>query len=637
VHVSLDSAQAETEVAKDGTWRVTLDLLHVGAGPFNLDVEGDTKVSVSDVVVGQVWLCSGQSNMALQVKATDHAAEDIPASADLLLREFDVKQKGSIDPGSACEGKWVVASPATTGDFTAVGYYFGRALRRQLRAPVGLLHSSWGGSSIEAWMSADALGQDSALKASTDKIISVMRSYPDTLQNYPAKFAAWAAKYGRQDHPSDPAAFAFASSTPAGWRKVTGLPCRLAQEGLPDAGAIWLRCTVQVSPAAARSYHPLHFAAGDFDEIYWNGVKVGESMPDHSTAINTTTQFSNLRRYDVPVTDLKPGENILAVRLYVPTGGAGTTPTPWKFGEPNLSFGPWLAKAEYELPPLSAEAGAAYPSPPLLPPAMPMRATYLYNGMIAPLLSYTLEGVVWYQGESNVERAAQYRVALRSLITDWRDKWKDVILPFYICQLPAYLEKKSQPGESGWAELRESQARASTFPHTHLVVLDDLGEAGNIHYRDKRDVGERIAQMALVNDYGQPGPASSPTFRAMSVEADKARLTFDHADGGLEVRPLPTTYLVQSDPLQTKRLVPNSPGSQIEGFTICGADHQWHWARAKLDNGDVLVWSPDVPTPAAVRYAWADNPTANLYSAAGPPVAPFRTDDFPLSTAGKSY
>ncbi len=637
VTVSLDHASATTQADASGAWKVTLNLHQEGPGPYALTVKGQNQLVIQDVLVGEVWLCSGQSNMELSLAATANAPAEIAASSNTLLRQFKVEKKGSLDPLGDCTGHWVVAGPTTSGGFTAVGYYFGKAVQQKLQVPVGIVNSSWGGSTVEAWMSAEAMDGDPDLKAAKDKIYEMMRDYPAKTKAYTDQYEAWAAQYQRQDRPYDSNAYAAPAVSTADWTPVK-VPGAVAEAGLPDAGAIWLRCRVQVAPGGLHTYHPLHVALGDFDAVYWNGTKVGETTAENSTAINTSTQPSNIRRYDVPATAITPGDNILALRIFAPAGGAGTAlPGFNKIAEPGLTFGPWLAKAEFALPPLPDAARAAYPAHPLIPAAMPMRATYLYNGMIAPLLPDAIRGVVWYQGESNVDRAMQYRTALRLMIQDWRAKWQEGDLPFYICQLPNYLAKKPAPSESAWAELRESQASVLDLPQTGLAVLIDLGEEGNIHPKDKKDVGERVAQLALAKTYGETIPWTAPVYAGLKIEGGQARITFAHAEEGLVAQALPDHYQVQSSSPETKPLVRNSPGSELEGFAICGADHAWKWAQARIDNGTVVVSSPDVPAPVAVRYAWADNPTCNLYSRSGLPVAPFRTDDFPVSTTGKKY
>jgi sialate O-acetylesterase len=266
-------------------------------------------------------------------------------------------------------------------------------------------------------------------------------------------------------------------------------------------------------------------------------------------------------------------------------------------------------------------------------------ASFLFNGMINPLIPYALSGVIWYQGESSTPRAYQYRDAFALLIQDWRQHWSHPDLPFYFCQLPNIGPKLTDPNAgSGWAELRESQGFALKLPHTGQAVLIDLGESDNLHPMRKREVGDRLVLIALAKTYGEKIPFSGPVYSSMKIEDGKIRLQFDHVEGGLVAQPLPATYPVN---LRTGApnapLVRNSPKSDLEGFAICGDDQKWVWANAKIDGDSVLVWSDQVPKPVAVRYAWATDPTCNLINAAGLPASPFRTDDFPAATKDNKY
>jgi sialate O-acetylesterase len=257
--------------------------------------------------------------------------------------------------------------------------------------------------------------------------------------------------------------------------------------------------------------------------------------------------------------------------------------------------------------------------------------------MINPLAPYEVAGVLWYQGENNAGRGYEYRAVFPLLIADWRAKWhKD--LPFYFCQLPNFRAKKTVPAESDWAELRESQSAALRLPNTEQAVLIDLGEAGDIHPRNKQDVADRLARIAEAKQYGRSIPYSGPVYEAMEADGSgKVRLKFRHVEGGLAAKPLPARYDVKTIVAETAPLLRNSPNSELEGFAICGEDRHWQWAEAKIDGETVLVWSGKVPHPIAVRYGWADNPTCNLSNKAGLPAAPFRTDDFSTMTADRHY
>jgi sialate O-acetylesterase len=257
--------------------------------------------------------------------------------------------------------------------------------------------------------------------------------------------------------------------------------------------------------------------------------------------------------------------------------------------------------------------------------------------MIRPLIPYGLRGVIWYQGEANVSRAEQYRTAFPLMISDWRKHWGKGDLPFYFCQLANYQAKEKVPGESALAELREAQTHALSLPRTGQAILIDLGESEDIHPRNKKDVGERLARIALAKDYGKSVPFSGPTLSSSKFENGRAMLTFSNTDGGLAAAPLPEKEILVSKTGKTAPLQRNSPQSQLEGFAICGSDQVWYWADAKIEGETIIVQSDKVPEPVAVRYAWANNPTCNLINGAGLPAGPFRTDDFPRKTAGLKY
>jgi len=635
----LDAANAKTLAGPDGKWRLNLDLQAEAQGPFSLVVEGKNKLTIADVLVGQVWVCGGQSNMELAVSKALGADAEQALPENRMLRQFLPRKEGSLTPVDDGVGQWTVAGPTTVGDYTAVGYYFAKKLQHDLQAPVGFINAAVSGTPVEAWMSADALAKDPDLKSGSDAEIAAVQAFPQLQQDFETKFAAWTQQYQRQDHvPADVKAFAAPGASLDGWKTIT-LPGSLAQNGLPAAGAIWIRRQVDIPATPPKALlMGSQLSLGNihgFETVYWNGVKIGEKN-------GKTPGTSQYRRYGVPVQLLEPGTTAtLAVRIYNPVGDAALNEdksAPFLSDHVKLA-GPWMAKAEYELPPLAPEAMAGYPLAPHQPELMKYVATNLNNGVIHPLIPYAIKGAVWYQGESNATRAVQYRTAFPLMIQDWRAKWNQGDFPFYFCQLVNFMAKAKVPTESAWAELRDAQASALSLPNTGMAVLIDLGEAGNLHPRNKRDAGERLALIALAKDYGQNVAYSGPTYASSTVGGDHLTIHFTHADGGLVAKPLPATYLLSTlGAAQTLPLVPNSPKSQLEGFQVCGDDHKWQWADAKIaPDGTVAVSSPAVPKPAYVRYAWSDDPTCNLYNGAGLPAAPFRTDDFPLSTAAVKF
>ena len=595
-------------------------------------VAGANKITVSDVLVGEVWVASGQSNMGLQLNNTTDAATTVAASADPRFREFQMKQIFSPVPLDDAAGNWVVAGPATAGTFSAVAYYFGKKIEQGVDAPVGLIHDNWGGTQIESWTSAEALASVPDLKQGAEASRQAYEGYPALVQANQA-VQAWEKQYGRElSEPADISPFATGDANAADWKTIH-LPCTVAAAGLPDAGAIWLRRTVTIPHNPAAGQEPLIYAPvprSGFDEVYWNGKKFGDTQRDK--------ELQRESRFLVASGDAVPqeGVGVLAIRLAFPLGGA-VLPNTMQWGL-LLSGGDWQARVEKELPPASPEAKAAFPPPLPGRPEPTSCASSLYNAMIAPLTACTIKGVIWYQGEANTPRAFQYRTSFPLMITDWRAHWNEGDFPFYFCQLPNVGRHNPMPGDAGWSELRESQARALALPNTGMAVLIDCGKEGNIHPRDKRTPGERLAAIALANTYGKQAPFAGPTFSSMAVEGDSIRVSFTHTDGGLVAKPLPADYVPTTEKPDVRvPLVRKMPNSQLEGFAICGEDHAWKWADAKIDNGTVVVRADGIAKPVAVRYAWADNPICNLSNGAGFPAAPFRTDDLPLTTQDKKF
>jgi len=629
VEVSLAGQTVKTQAGADGKWSVALDLKAVGPGPFEMTVQGKNKLTLADVAVGEVWVASGQSNMEWVVKNTIGAEAETAGSTNPLLRHFLVKKAAVPANADDTEGAWVSASPETTGGFTAVGYYFGKKLQSELKSPVGIINTSWGGTPSEAWTSAEALETVPELKAASERLWAEAASYPAAKEEYLKKMKAWLKETAREDKPvSDVAAFAGADISTDGWTKVK-IPGLVEAPGLPKTGAVWLRKEITMPAAADLA---LNLPIDGFDSIYWNGGLLAQTTYQSPGGPNGVRRGGPL---NIPAAKVLTGKNVLAIRLYAPAGPAKISGEP-KAGPMSLS-GEWLAKAEHEFPALDQKAAAAAPQAPKAPMAPQNTSAFLFNGMISPILPYAISGAIWYQGESNAGRAVQYRTAFPLMIADWRKQWGQGEFPFYFCQLANFMPKTQEPGDSAWAELREAQSLTLNAPKTGQAVLIDIGEAGDIHPRNKKDVGERLARIALAKDYGQSVPCSGPVYESMKVENGKARLTFSSATGGLVAAPLAANYVVKSLTNETAPLVRNSPSSQLEGFAICGEDKVWVWADATIDGDDVIVWSDRVPSPVAVRYAWSNNPTCNLANGAGLPASPFRTDSFPATTEGKSY
>ena len=631
VTVRLDGQAAKATADAAGKWMTSLNLKDSAPGPFELTVEGKNKLAIADVVVGEVWVASGQSNMEFTVGRSLDADKVIAQSENPLLRQFLVKKNPSREALDDTEGAWVAAGPATTGGFTAVGYFFARRLQNELKVPVGLIHTSWGGTPSEAWTSVEGIDSIPDLKAARERLWTQTEEFPAKKQAFIDGFATWLKENAREDKPAaDAAAFAGTDVSTDGWVPIK-VPGVITAKGLPETGAVWLRKEVNI-PAKQTTNLRLSLPIDGFESVYWNGKLLKQTT--YLDALGN----GNIRRYgpyDIPAAEVREGKNVLAIRFFEPV-------SPAKFaGEPKADAislsGDWMAKAEYDFPALDPQKVAAAPQQPANPPGPQNVASFLFNGMIHPIIPYAISGVIWYQGEANAWRAYQYRTAFPLLITDWRKQWNQGDFPFYFCQLANYMAKKPEPGDCNWAEVRDAQSRTLKLPNTGQAVLIDIGESGDIHPRNKKDVGERLALVSLAKNYKKSIPYSGPVYDSMKIADGKAVLTFKQAGDGLVAKPLPETFVVKSQTNETAPLIRNSPASQLEGFAICGEDKKWVWADAKIQGNKVVVSSDKVPAPVAVRYAWADNPTCNLYNSAGLPSSPFRTDDFPPITLNGKY
>jgi sialate O-acetylesterase len=625
VKVTLGTATASATADADGHWQVALDLSTVGQGPFDMTVAGTNTLTVHDVMVGEVWVASGQSNMESPMRRTDATDAEIAASADPGIREFKVSNIAKADPVDDVKGEWRVAGPDTTGGFSGVAYNFAKKVRETIQAPVGIINSTWGGTPIEAWMSPASIATIPSLKESSDRMLKAVADYPTAYAAYSAAMHAWLAANSREDHPADAAAFAGPDVSTEGWVTVN-VPGAIKGSGLPFSGAVWLRKEVTVPDGMPPRIDVDIGIPHGFETLYWDGKQIGKMTVD------TVPPAGGHHRYTVPTKDATVGKHVIALRLYDPVGPVSDLGAPIMLMYPNLSLtGPWQAKAEHALPALNSQLAAGIPRPPGAIAVANDLPGYLFNGMIHPLLPCTMEGVLWYQGEANAGRAYDYRTEFKLLITDWRQLW-GWEFPFYFCQICGWMPRATEPVDSQWAQLREAQTLALSLPKTGMAVTMDCGEEGEVHYRDKRDVGKRLALVALAKTYGQKVDYSGPVYDSSTVEGNTVRIKFRDLDGGLVAKPIPAMYKPMSIKPEMKPTPRNSPNSELEAFQICGTDHQWVWADAKIDGDSVVVSSPTVTAPVAARYAWMDLPMGNLYNKAGLPAGSFRTDDFPIST-----
>jgi sialate O-acetylesterase len=614
VTVTLAGGRAHAIVDGQGHWQVFLASLKAG-GPFVLTIVGSNTLTFKNVLVGDVWICSGQSNMEFPLVNATGGAEAIAQANYPEIHLFTVQKNTAALPLDDVKGHWVVTTPAQVGQFSAVGYFFGREIYQRLKIPLGLIHTSWGGTPAEAWTSHDAVESVPDLKPILDKYQRSLEALPKRQEDYERAEAEWERTNLHQDPGNKGEALGYADPAlnAADWSQMN-LPQFFETAGLLIDGAVWFRKEVDLPPAWAGKDLALNLTAiDDFDVTYFNGTRVG------ATGNETPNSYLAPRNYKVAGKLVHPGRNLIAVRVFdrAGEGGFGRTdlmslaPVGAKETEAISLAGPWFYKVELALEPKKPDYGSR---PELPGPTNQNSPSVLYNAMIAPLVPFSIRGAIWYQGETNASKAYQYRTLFPTMIRNWRAAWGEGDFPFYFVQLANWKPKNPEPGESDWAELREAQTLTLREKHTGMAVIIDIGDTDDIHPRNKLDVGKRLAAWALAETYRQKVESSGPLYDSFSVKDDKIRVKFKHLGGGLKT----------------------SDGGPPKGFAIAGADHKFVWANARVEGDAIVVWSKDVAHPVAVRYAWADNPVCSLYNEAGLPASPFRTDDWPGVTVGKN-
>jgi sialate O-acetylesterase len=514
VTVTVGGETEQTTAGPDGKWRVDLPPFPDGTPAVTMTVKGNNTVTFTDVLIGDVWICSGQSNMEFPLDKATGGLDEARKANDSQLRLFQVARNHAFDPQSDLVGHWALVKPATTSTFSAVGYlksewgvpasapvstfsavgyFFGRELRADLRRPIGLISSNWGGTPAEAWTSLSGLKKEPALEHYADEHDLTVANYPKALAEAPARDAAWRAAVAK-------------------WQKAIG-----------------------------PSYGPI------------------------------------LRKWNADVA---------------------------------------AAKAENRPLPPSPPPPVPKPLAPLPPDGGQKLSCVLYNGMIAPLIPYGIKGVIWYQGESNVPQAMEYRILFSRMISDWREKWGEGNFPFLYVQLANFFGGGYT--NTDWGVLRESQTQTLSLPKTGMAVAIDIGNPNDIHPKDKLNVGKRLALAAEHVAYGKDLVYSGPMFRGMQIHGGSARITFTQVGGGLKIGKAPSV------PEGFQAL----PDTKLVGFFVAGADKKWSPADAKIDGDAVVVSSGQVTQPVAVRYAFMNSPQCNLYNKEGLPASPFRTDNW---------
>ena len=584
VEVSLEGERVRATAGEDGHWRVELAPRPAG-GPLRMRVDdGKAPVELQDVMVGDVWLASGQSNMEWTIAQSDNAEAEIARATDPLIRHFKVPRSWAGEPRwQLAGGEWVASSPEAAASFSAVAHFFARELRASQGVPIGIIDSTWGGSSIEAWLDGASQGIDAG------SVAALVRTME---QDDERTLAAVRARLARWQLPADDSGWQAVGVDAADW---DGIPVPGSWEAAGwngIDGVAWYRTTFTLDAEQARAGLTLGVGRIDDSDTTWvNGVQVGRTVRRHD----------HPRVYEVPASALRAGVNEIAVRVTDVGGGGGIGGSADELFVQLASGARQALAGTWKFRPAEVTALA-------LDHGKHQRPTLLYNAMIRPLQPFPLRGVIWYQGESNagsVEQALAYREQFPAMIGQWRAQWNAPELPFLWVQLASWNSGGDQGDSSPWAVLRESQTATLSLPATGQAVAIDIGDVGDIHPTNKQDVGKRLALAARHVAYGESLVHSGPVLREATFEGGAATLSFD--GDGLAVR----------------------GGGALEGFRLAGADRVFHPATATIQGNRVIVRSDAVAAPVAVRYAWSDAPVAaNLVGASGLPASPFRSDDW---------
>lgn len=598
VKVTLAGQTQQTKADASGKWLVRFSPVEAG-GPHTLVATAKSgSAQATDVLIGEVWLCSGQSNMEWPVRQANNFAAEKKNANYPTIRHFRVEHELALTPQTDLKtGEWKVASSETVGDFTAVGFFFARELAQKLNVPIGLMHSSWGGSQVEGWISKEGMMSNDELRP--------------TVQNLPTNWAAADSlvdlKLRKQLQvpvnltPADEANYLKPGYNFAGWRKTDPIGQWEWKDMRGFMGRGYMARIVDIPEEMVGTQTTLALAENDSpNQLYINGKLVAEGT------------VQGVRKYTIPANTWQAGQNRIVMKL-----GNMINPN-W--------YGPGLKGSASDLYVEDGVQRISLANDWLIMPTFAEKHEYkrfmnnvaisLYNGMIAPLEPMAMRGVLWYQGETNAGRSYQYRQSFPLLINDWRQKFGQN-MSFYFAQLSSYGPSQSSNQGSGWAELREAQTMTLSLPKTGMAVITDIGNPKDIHPTNKQDVGHRLALNALKLDYGQNVNYSSPMYNNVAFEGNKAIVSFNHAEVGLMAR---------------------DKYGYLKGFELAGDDKVFYYAQATINGNTVVVSHPKVAKPAAVRYGWSDSPDeANLFSTDGLPASPFRTDNWPGVTLTNKF
>lgn len=587
IQVTFNNSSYQSIAAADGKWLVTLPPQNAG-GPFNIRILGQNTVEIKNVLFGDVWICGGQSNMQFQINALGYKPENILSSSAQNIRLFTATIGSDFVPQQDLRGgKWEVADSVSVKTFSAAGYFFGKFLEENLNVPIGLISDNLGATSVETWMSREGISQFSQFDEFYRKYLSPKKSLADINNDFAKIKPDWEKDYYLKDDPGLEAHWYHPATDFSTWQEMS-LPCYWEENGLPDFdGSVWFEKKFDLPVNFNEKNYLINLGKADDYCMAWvNGHKIGESYGNQNTA-----------SFLVADSLLKEKGNELVVRVFDVGGLGGLYNMFWD----RTFSGLWKYKpgrkiiASEFLKPLVANSDI-FSTP-----------SNLFNANIAPLTDLTIKGFIWYQGESNADRAMEYQSLFPAFIKDWRNQFKQGDLPFLYVQLASFKKEPLMPEESKWAELREAQTKALYLPNTGMATAIDIGDPLDIHPTNKHDVGKRLGLAALKVAYGVNSVQLSPIYKNVTFSGDSILLHFE----------------------KEQQIITKDKYGYIRGFAIAGADKVFHWAKALIRNNSVIVYHPLLNSPVAVRYAWADNPgTIDLYNAQGQPVLPFRTDNW---------
>ena len=594
------SANATTDAS--GSWSLYLPALPAG-GPFTLIIRGKKEIAIKDVLIGEVWLASGQSNMTFSLDGSENGAAEVAQANYSQIRLFTVPKKIALSPqANTLPARWQICTSESAKSFSAVAYFFAREIARKLNVPVGIVESAWPGTTIQTWIAPEVLRADADLRSVTeewDRATPAEKSFAEHALPFNLEFD----DFELIPVLGEPTRTVLSNFDDGTSRLTTGGSFSYSWTDAPDAAFELVAPGRGAQGFAARV---AGFLDGAQDSILTANYKLDESAQDLSSYAgirfwvrgNGSFRF---RSKQPTITDYDD----YATPVLKATAEWRPITVPFR----DLRQDGWGVVKDFTPDTLTGFSLECLTNVEYAP----MPVSGLYEGMITPLLPYGFRGALWYQGEGNALQAHQYRELLPALIQNWRGAFRQKDLEFLIVQLPNHGAIPDEPGESAWAELREAQLMTvQNVPHTGLAVTIDVGDPNDLHPHRKLEVGQRLALWALGTIYKAGSEYSGPLYESMEIHGSELRVRFAHVGAGLEAR----------------------GESELRAFAIAGADRKFHWAQARIDGDSVIVSSRDVSSPVAVRYAWGDSPRCNLFNKNGLPASPFRTDDWPGITEG---